>query len=171
MFITKLDSPIGPLWLESDGNDITGLYFEKRKGESGDNLSLHRQAAEQLAEYFGGERKNFTLPLRLEGTAFRRRVWLALSEIPYGTTITYGELAKAVGNPKASRAVGQANHNNPISIILPCHRVIGVGGNLTGYGGGLEKKRFLLNLEGALLEKSGKSRKDRELRILEEELR
>ena len=150
MFVTRLDSPVGPLWLESDGGAVTGLYYQPCAGEPGDHLPLHRQAAEQLAEYFRGERRSFALPLRPEGTPFRLRVWQALEWIPYGTTITYGELAEAVGNPKASRAVGQANHHNPISIIVPCHRVIGAGGALVGYGGGLDKKRFLLALEGAL---------------------
>jgi len=148
MFVSRLLSPVGDLWLVSDGEYITKLEFTEQEGECGDGLPLHRRAAEQLAEYFRGERKRFDLPLRLEGTPFRRRVWQELTTIPYGETITYGQLAARVGDPKACRAVGQANHHNPISIIVPCHRVVGANG-LTGYGGGLEKKRALLELEAA----------------------
>lgn len=105
----------------------------------------------QLAEYFAGKRRIFDLPLDLRGTEFRKKVWGALLGIPYGETITYGELARQVGNAKAVRAVGQANHHNPISIIVPCHRVVGAGGALTGYGGGLALKEKLLELERSAL--------------------
>lgn len=108
--------------------------------------------ARQLAEYFAGERRSFDLPLAPEGTEFQRAVWDALSAIPYGRTMGYGELARGLGRPAASRAVGRANGANPIPVIVPCHRVIGAQGDLTGYGGGLERKRFLLRLEGALPE-------------------
>lgn len=101
----------------------------------------------QLQEYMNGERKSFAFPYELHGTPFQKRVWNALCEIPYGETRTYGEIAKAVGNPKACRAVGMANHNNPIAIVVPCHRVIGANGKLTGYGGGLDMKEYLLELE------------------------
>ena len=104
----------------------------------------------QLAEYFAGERTAFELPLAPAGTPFQRGVWDALLAIPYGETRSYGELAAAVGKPGAARAVGRANHDNPIGVVIPCHRVIGAGGSLTGYAGGVERKRYLLELEGAL---------------------
>ena len=104
----------------------------------------------QLAEYFAGERTAFELPLAPAGTPFQRNVWDALLAIPYGETRSYGELAAAVGKPGAARAVGRANHDNPIGVVIPCHRVIGAGGALTGYAGGLDRKRYLLELEGAL---------------------
>jgi methylated-DNA-[protein]-cysteine S-methyltransferase len=107
---------------------------------------LHAVAA-QLAEYFAGARKTFDLPLATCGSPFQRRVWRALQEIPYGETESYGELARRIGAPSASRAVGRANAVNPIPIIVPCHRVIGAGGTLTGFGGGVERKRYLLDLE------------------------
>lgn len=105
------------------------------------------QTKKQLEEYFSGERTHFTIPLAPQGTGFQRQVWKELQRIPYGETRTYGQIAAAVGNPKASRAVGMANHNNPIMILIPCHRVIGSNGNLTGYAGGVDKKEFLLKLE------------------------
>ena len=104
-------------------------------------------SSRQLEEYFAGKRKQFDLPLSLRGTEFQRQVWAALRDIPYGVTRSYGQIAQAVGRPKAVRAVGMANHRNPISIIVPCHRVVGADGSLTGYGGGLENKKFLLALE------------------------
>ena len=106
-----------------------------------------RQALGQLAEYFAGSRQDFDLPLRPQGTAFQQTVWQALLDIPYGTTESYGELARRIGQPTASRAVGLANGRNPISIVIPCHRVVGANGSLTGYGGGIERKRTLLDLE------------------------
>lgn len=108
---------------------------------------LLQEAKRQLGEYFAGKRRAFSLPLRLEGTAFEQAVWQALCQVPYGQVCTYGELARAIGRPRASRAVGMANHRNPISIVVPCHRVVGAGGRLTGYGGGLPVKAFLLQLE------------------------
>jgi methylated-DNA-[protein]-cysteine S-methyltransferase len=110
---------------------------------------LIKKAAQQFGEYFKGKRKTFNLPLTMQGTDFQMKVWNALKKIPYGKTISYGELAAMIGNPKACRAVGMANHNNPIAIIIPCHRVIGHDGSLTGYGGGLELKQKLLELEKA----------------------
>ena len=104
-------------------------------------------AGEQLAEYFSGERVDFDLPLDAGGTPFQRRVWQALTEIPYGSTSTYGEIARRLGRPRAARAVGGANNRNPLPVVVPCHRVIGAGGSLTGYAGGLRIKRFLLDLE------------------------
>ena len=105
------------------------------------------EAARQLQEYFAGCRREFSLPLAPRGTEFQRQVWHALEGIPYGETRTYGEIARAIGKPKACRAVGMANHRNPLSILVPCHRVVGADGSLTGYGGGLEAKQFLLELE------------------------
>jgi len=109
-----------------------------------------KKAAKQLGEYFYGRRKGFDLPLEFRGTDFQKKVWAALLEIPYGETRTYGDIAKQIGNPKGSRAVGMANNRNPIAIICPCHRVIGADGSLTGYEGGLDRKEFLLKLEGAM---------------------
>jgi methylated-DNA-[protein]-cysteine S-methyltransferase len=150
-----LQSPIGRLMLTSDGDALTGLYMEpSRKTQSTDGWSEDAAAPplaaalRQLTEYFAGTRREFDLPLRLRGTEFQKRVWQELTEIPYGQTWSYGELAKRINNPSASRAVGLANGRNPISILVPCHRVIGADGSLTGYGGGLERKRWLLAHEG-----------------------
>lgn len=149
------ESPIGRLLLTSDGMALTGLYMEpSRKARSTAGWSEDLTAAplaaavRQLTEYFAGARRKFNLPLRLEGTAFQQRVWQELTEIRYGETWSYGQLARRIGNPSASRAVGLANGSNPISILVPCHRVIGADGSLTGYGGGLERKRWLLAHEG-----------------------
>jgi methylated-DNA-[protein]-cysteine S-methyltransferase len=149
------DSPIGRLLLTSDGTNLTGVFMEPSgKAQSTDgwveDATVEPLAAtlEQLSEYFAGTRRVFDLPLRLQGTAFQQRVWRELREIPYGETWSYGQLAKRIGNPSASRAVGLANGRNPISILVPCHRVIGADGSLTGYGGGLERKRWLLAHEG-----------------------
>jgi methylated-DNA-[protein]-cysteine S-methyltransferase len=143
---------VGDLLLTSDGKAITGVYFAPH-----DNLPLDlwvderdavlTDAVVQLDAYFTGERTDFALDLRPTGTEFQLRVWQALRNIPYGETISYGELARRVGNPSASRAVGLANGRNPISIVVPCHRVIGADGSLTGYGGGMDRKRLLLDLE------------------------
>jgi methylated-DNA-[protein]-cysteine S-methyltransferase len=151
------ESPIGRLLLTSDGTALTGLYMEpshKAQGTGGwaeDAMAAPLAAAmRQLTEYFDGTRREFDLALRLQGTAFQTRVWRELTEIPYGQTWSYGQLAKRIDNPSASRAVGLANGRNPISILVPCHRVIGADGSLTGYGGGLERKRWLLAHEGLL---------------------
>ena len=150
-----LQSPIGRLMLTSDGAALTGLYMEpSRKMQSTDGWSEDAAAPplaaalRQLTEYFAGTRREFDLPLRMRGTEFQKRVWQELTEIPYGETWSYGELAKRINNPSASRAVGLANGRNPISILVPCHRVIGADGSLTGYGGGLDRKRWLLAHEG-----------------------
>ena len=145
-------SPVGELTLTQEGDCLTGLYFGRLpcQGLEGPTPLLE-EAARQLSEYFAGSRREFTLPLLLKGTPFQRRVWEALRTIPYGETCSYGELARAIGSPKSCRAVGGANHRNPISIIVPCHRVVGSTGSLTGYGGGLENKRFLLDLERRVL--------------------
>jgi len=149
-------SPLGPLTLAADGGALAGLYLEVRwhppseaqLGMPGDPADEpFAAAAEQLAAYFAGRLTRFSLPLRPGGTAFQRQVWTALQDIPYGQTVTYGQLAARLGRPAASRAVGLANGRNPVSIVVPCHRVIGADGSLTGYGGGLDAKRFLLDLE------------------------
>jgi methylated-DNA-[protein]-cysteine S-methyltransferase len=150
---TLADSPLGPLTLRAEDGVLTGLYLpEHRRGPSPETLGARDDAAlpavrEQLAAYFAGERTAFDVPLELAGTAFQQRVWAALREIPYGETRTYGELAAWIGVPSASRAVGLANGRNPISIVVPCHRVVGASGSLTGYAGGVERKRALLDLE------------------------
>ncbi len=150
-----VESPIGRLLLTSDGTALTGLYMETSRktrvtdgGVEDASVAPLTEAARQLSEYFAGARRDFDLPLRLHGTEFQTRVWRELTEIPYGKTWSYGELAKRLDNPGASRAVGLANGRNPISILVPCHRVIGADGSLTGYGGGVERKRWLLAHEG-----------------------
>lgn len=147
MQIRTIDSPIGPLTLadEADCGALTAIRFGDEGGrDDGPVLVL---AQRQLEEYFRGERTRFDLPLQPKGTPFQWAVWHALTEISYGATASYGDIARAIGRPKAYRAVGMANHCNPIPIIVPCHRVIGSDGGLTGYAGGLEIKRALLELE------------------------
>jgi methylated-DNA-[protein]-cysteine S-methyltransferase len=146
-----LDSPIGPLLLAGDGRALAGVRMEGRPapGWRRDRAALAAVAA-QLHAYFAGELRSFDLPLAPRGTPFQLRVWSALTGIPYGETASYGEIAAAVGRPDAPRAVGAANGANPIAVIVPCHRVIGAGGALTGYGGGLERKRMLLELEAGV---------------------
>ena len=147
------DSPVGPLLARVQAGVLTEISFF-RYGRSAsvaiEDETLNAVRA-QLGEYFDGKRRRFELPLLLNGPTFYRRVWQALCDIPYGTTISYGQLAKAVGEPDAARAVGAANGANPIAIIVPCHRVIGADGDLVGYGGGLERKRTLLELEAGRL--------------------
>jgi methylated-DNA-[protein]-cysteine S-methyltransferase len=125
---------------------ITSIELNRRGGR-GPDTHVERQAATQLAEYLAGRRTEFTVPLKPEGTAFDHRVWDAVAAIPYGETVTYGEIARAIGNPNGARAVGTANGRNPIPIIIPCHRVVAACGRLGGYGGGLPLKRRLLDLE------------------------
>ncbi|WP_293387232.1 methylated-DNA--[protein]-cysteine S-methyltransferase [Nevskia sp.] len=150
-------SPIGELLLIGNGRALQALYMEPHDRWLGQRPDWRRDEAPfkaviaQLHEYFERKRTVFDLPLAPVGTAFQQRVWTALLEIPFGVTTRYGELATRLGDAKASRAVGLANGRNPISIIVPCHRVIGANGNLTGYGGGLERKEWLLSHEGALL--------------------
>ena len=153
LLYTTLDSPIGELLLLGDGRSLCGLYMREGRRPIEIDRSWEpapeafEDASAQLAEYFAGRRTRFDVPLALAGTAFQRRVWRALRTIGYGETISYGELARRVGKPSAARAVGMANGCNPISVIVPCHRVIGADGTLTGYGGGIERKRLLLELE------------------------
>lgn len=146
MSVCAIETPIGPLSLQADESAVSAMRFGA--GSAQDASPLLDAAEAQLREYFAGARRTFDLPLAPHGTAFQQRVWTALRAIPYGETRTYGELAAAIGSPNASRAVGMANHRNPIPIIIPCHRVIGANGTLTGYAGGLEVKRKLLALEG-----------------------
>ncbi|MEV5882048.1 methylated-DNA--[protein]-cysteine S-methyltransferase [Streptomyces sp. NPDC052020] len=167
---TVIDSPYGPLTLVADDGVLCGLYMtdhrhrppeetfgtrvpaRERGRAAGRDAHSFAAVEEQLQAYFTGELREFSLPLSLAGTPFQRRVWDQLNRIPYGETRTYGELAHALGVPSASRAVGLANGRNPVSIIVPCHRVIGANGSLTGYGGGLDRKRRLLDFErGAAL--------------------
>ncbi|NLW96616.1 MAG: methylated-DNA--[protein]-cysteine S-methyltransferase [Xanthomonadaceae bacterium] len=154
---TTLDSPLGPLFIAAGDTALHAIEFRRnrhrvRRGDDwreGDSPLL-RRARQQLEEYFAGRRRVFDLPLAPRGTAFQREVWHALALIPYGATISYAELAARVGRPTAVRAVGAANGRNPLPIVLPCHRVIGADGSLTGFGGGLPAKQYLLKLEGAL---------------------
>jgi methylated-DNA-[protein]-cysteine S-methyltransferase len=152
-FFSTVSSPVGPLTLVGEGDDLVGLYFDqdplaaKMRASSVQDDGRLRPAVTQLEEYFAGTRTRFDLSLVPPGTAFQKKVWGALVQIPFGATATYGEIARAVGRPDASRAVGGANHRNPIAIIVPCHRVIGADGTMTGYGGGLPRKRLLLDLE------------------------
>lgn len=146
--ILIVPSPVGPLTLTQEDQALTGLHFGEHPQQGAEGPTpLLEKAARQLEEYFAGQRKEFSLPLAPKGTEFQLRVWQALLQIPYGETRSYGELAAMVGNPKACRAVGGANHRNPLSILIPCHRVVGTGGSLTGYAGGLSVKEFLLKLE------------------------
>jgi methylated-DNA-[protein]-cysteine S-methyltransferase len=158
MNYSYLESPIGTLLIAGDADAIHEINFPKngraRRPEADWTESSRgpvSDALRQLREYFAGKRTEFDLPLSPKGTEFQRGVWRRLQEIPYGETISYGELAKRVGNPKASRAVGAANGQNPIPIVIPCHRVIGANGKLTGFGGGLPTKEKLLALEARQL--------------------
>ena len=155
-----IESPIGRLMLTTDGTALTGLYMNLYRNKPsklpglGDDWIQNATidplpaAARQLKEYFAGKRREFDLPLRMEGTEFQQRVWRELTKIPFGETRSYGQLAKRLNNPNGSRAVGLANGRNPIAIIVPCHRVIGADGSLTGFGGGLDRKEWLLTHEG-----------------------
>lgn len=152
-YFTYIDSPLGQLCLESDGQFLTGLHMTEHKHWAGPQSAWQKSdepfaaVREQLDEYFAGTLQQFDLPLKLAGTPFQQRVWQQLARIRFGEIISYAELAKRVGQPTASRAVGHANGRNPISIIVPCHRVVGASRKLTGYGGGLDKKQWLLDWE------------------------
>jgi methylated-DNA-[protein]-cysteine S-methyltransferase len=153
-----LDSPVGRLLLSADGSSLTGVRFPPSRAAAppADVVVDHfdpvlRATCEQLSEYFTGRRLAFELPLAAHGSDFQQRVWAGLSCIPFGETISYGELAARLGDKGASRAVGLANNRNPIPIIIPCHRVIGADGSLVGFGGGLERKQWLLRHEATLM--------------------
>lgn len=147
----EMPSPIGTLTLVGNGSALTAVHMDgdgmslPTRAKKGDAVLEH--ARRQLEEYFAGTRTNFDVPLAAEGTPFQSNVWSALCEIPFAQTRSYADIARAIRNPKAVRAVGAANGRNPIGIIVPCHRVIGADGSLTGYGGGIERKRWLLNHE------------------------
>src|SRR5665811_694335 len=158
---TVIDSAVGRLTLVAEDGAIVGLYMNLHRhrpddGDLGEPDRRGRQAApfktaaDQLDAYFAGALTRFTLPMAPRGSEFQQRVWTALQDIPYGQTESYGELAERIGSPRAARAVGLANGKNPISIVIPCHRVVGSDGNLTGYGGGLDRKKQLLDLELAV---------------------
>ena len=149
---TVVDSPIGPLGLLASDVALQGVVFDGRRIRSEGSASVLDEAARQLTAYFEGDLVTFDLPLELHGTDFQRQCWVALASIPYGQTVSYGEQARRLGlGSDKARAVGAANGANPLPIVLPCHRVIGADGSLTGFGGGLHVKRFLLEHEGALL--------------------
>ncbi len=145
------NTPLGRIGIEDNGNSIVRLYLPGSQPDgtpaAEKETPLLKEAFRQLQEYAGGKRKDFGLPLDPQGTAFLRKVWEELLRIPYGKTASYKEIAERVGSPKAFRAVGQANHRNPIAIFIPCHRVIAADGSLGGYGGGLKMKQRLLDLE------------------------
>jgi methylated-DNA-[protein]-cysteine S-methyltransferase len=156
-----IDSEVGPLTLVAEDGALVGLYMDLQRhrpdddklGEldrGGREAEPFKAAADQLDAYFSGSLTRFTLPLAPRGSEFQQRVWTALQAIPYGQTVSYGELAERVGSPGGARAVGLANGRNPIGIVIPCHRVVGSSGSLTGYGGGLDRKKRLLDLEVAV---------------------
>ena len=150
---TVIASPLGGLTVVAEDGALTGLYFEgHRRGPGPEELGVRREAGfedvrSQLGEYFAGERTRFELPLAPRGNDFQRQVWGLLREIPFGETRSYGDLARLLGDVSLAQAVGSANGRNPLSVIVPCHRVVGADGNLTGYAGGLDRKRYLLDLE------------------------
>jgi methylated-DNA-[protein]-cysteine S-methyltransferase len=159
-YYSELDSPIGALRLLGDEQALTGLFMQQHRhgpalpaGCQRNDKAFH-QVREQLKAYFAGELRNFEVSFAGRGSPFQRSVWAALVDIPFGATESYGALALRIGNAKASRAVGLANGKNPISIIVPCHRVIGKSGSLTGYGGGLERKQWLLEHERRIAERA-----------------
>ncbi len=154
-YYMHMESPVGKLLLTADDKALTGIHFASGRhrplvGADWKERPTHpvlKRAKRQLEEYFAGRRRDFDLPLAPKGTPFQRSVWKALLDIPYGKTQSYGDIARKIGKPKAVRAVGAANGANPISLVVPCHRVIGSDGSLTGYGGGLPRKQRLLALE------------------------
>jgi methylated-DNA-[protein]-cysteine S-methyltransferase len=156
-YYQKIESPVGRLYLVAGGGALYGIVyretwseFKKRfEGLEKAESPVLRKAGKQLAEYFDGKREAFDLPMKLDGTAFQNRVWSSLAKIPFGKTITYKQQAVSIKSPAAARAVGRTNGLNPLCIVLPCHRVIGSSGALTGYAGGLKAKKYLLDLEGS----------------------
>lgn len=146
-FYSYLSTPLGLVEIGASETAIVSLYFNSVREHEETPSPLLEQASQQLHEYFSGSRTEFDLPLSLEGTPFQVSVWNALKNIPYGQTVSYGQVAQAIARPKAVRAVGAANGQNPVSIIVPCHRVVGADGSLIGYGGGLWRKEWLLEHE------------------------
>lgn len=153
-------SPIGHVEIAGTADAVTALNFVENRRQGGNPSEPVRAALGQISEYFEGKRRSFDLPVHLAGTDFQQSVWRQLLTVGYGHTASYGDIAEAVGNPKAVRAVGGANGSNPISIILPCHRIIGSNGTLTGYGGGLWRKQWLLEHEGIRVTPAGRIRAD-----------
>ncbi|WP_415888642.1 methylated-DNA--[protein]-cysteine S-methyltransferase [Neptuniibacter sp. SY11_33] len=149
MYVAIMNTALGSLLIKANNSAITSIHFLQDNETVPELLgnALTNQCVSELSEYFAGKRVRFDVPLAPNGTKFQQSVWNALNDIPYGKTCSYGEVAKKIGNPKAARAIGMANNRNPIPIIIPCHRVLGSNGNLTGYAGGLENKSYLLNLE------------------------
>lgn len=153
--VVYLPTPLGQIGIAENGRAITNIFFGKTvvpKDFIVEETPLLKEASRQLLGYFNGTRNVFHLPIEMEGTDFERSVWKALGTIPYGETRTYSDIARMIGHPNGCRAVGRANSKNPLSIIVPCHRVIGVNGKLTGYAGGLDMKKRLLQIEGVILE-------------------
>jgi methylated-DNA-[protein]-cysteine S-methyltransferase len=161
-FYSEMKSPIGKLKLVADDSKLLAIMFENSKGHTtrfadatrAADHPILRAAEKELAEYFAGQRTNFSVPLGTEGTDFQQRVWAKMRKIPFGSSCSYGELARAIGRPTAARAVGAASGRNPLGIMVPCHRVIGTSGELTGFGGGLDVKAQLLALEQRVAAKS-----------------
>lgn len=148
MYQKSYKSPIGTLYIVEENEKIIEIRYENEKEEVLEkNTKILEKAVQELEEYFKGKRKEFDIPLNPKGTEFMKKVWKELQKIPYGKTTSYRKIAEKIGNPKASRAVGMANHNNPIPIIIPCHRVIGKNNKMVGYALGIDKKEYLLNLE------------------------
>jgi methylated-DNA-[protein]-cysteine S-methyltransferase len=148
MFYSYFKSPIGLVQIGGTASEVTSLDFVERRREKTESNPLLDRGARQIAEYFTGKRHVFDLPIAYQGTAFQERVWAQLLKVPFGKTASYQDIARRVGNPLAMRAVGAANGKNPISLIVPCHRIIGSNGTLVGYGGGLWRKEWLLKHEG-----------------------
>ena len=146
------NSPVGRLLITYTDSHVTGLCFDKEQTAAHVQNTAIAQCIKELDEYFAGTRTAFDVPVRPHGTAFQMTTWDALTRIPYGTVVSYGHIAREIGKPKASRAVGGANNKNPISIIVPCHRVVGAGGKMVGYGGGLWRKEWLLEHEAPILQ-------------------
>ena len=164
---STFSSPVGELFLVAEDDALVQVWFEGSSDRPGPHSGWTRggrtldEARRQLEEYFAGRRRSFDLALAPRGTPFQARVWSQLRRIPFGETLSYGELAGRVGNPRASRAVGTANGRNPIPIVIPCHRVIGRDGSLTGFGGGIDRKRLLLELERSVAKPEGPSARGR----------
>ena len=146
--ITYYESPLGPVKIQASHDAVTSVVLcDKRESDSCGDSPILQECVRQLDEYFNGKRKDFDLPIKQQGTAFQQNVWNVLADIPFGKTVSYGDVAKKLNAPKASRAVGAANGKNKVWIIIPCHRVIGANGTLTGYAGGLDRKKWLLEHE------------------------
>ena len=149
VYQASMTTPLGPLKIRCNPHAITSIAFADESDGTDEDTPLLQQAKRELSEYFAGTRTVFELPLQPQGTKFQQSVWQALRTIQHGQLASYGDIAKRIGNPQGMRAVGMANRHNPVAIVIPCHRVIGANGTLTGYAGGLEKKAWLLNLEGS----------------------